>query len=95
MNTVTTSPKIRDLPPFPGTPRRAEHAELLAAFLRVAPEHDWRDSILTSIRIKNGYEEKLIQEAVVYFTGSVASFTPRPGDIMRVQAKGYYRTKEI
>jgi hypothetical protein len=90
---VATKPKLADISPVPETARRNDHARLLAAFYEVAPEHNWRDRIETVVKIASKDDERLIVEAVMYFTGSVAYLSQRPGGLTRVMAKGFYATQ--
>lgn len=69
--------------------------ELSAAFDRVANRDNWKDRIDVVVDVANDVELATIREAVVFFTGSVPTFEPRPGAGLpgcryRVRAAGYY-----
>lgn len=65
---------------------------LRAAFRRVAPTGmNWKEPIDAIVTIKTDDEYDEIDEAVIYFTGSVATITPlKRVNQFRVRARGYY-----
>ena len=64
--------------------------ELEAAFNRVANTNNWKDPIAKIVTLdERGIA--LTREAVIFFTGSVPTFTRIGGEYM-VQAAGYYLT---
>lgn len=89
---LTVTPKKH----FGPSPERI--AELSAAFDRVRNADHWKNRIDAVISIPGRGEEfsaavALISEAVTFYTGSVARFTPcgRP-TMYRVTAAGYFAT---
>lgn len=64
------------------------HEELKAAFELVENKTNWKLPIDTTIESK---QVDVVRDAVPFFTGSIAHFTPIMGtDKVRVQASGYY-----
>jgi hypothetical protein len=75
--------------------RRVTRGTLHKAFARVENREHWKNPVDAVIDIKNDREKALIAEAVVFYTGSVATFTPMvggtlPGCRYRVTAIGYF-----
>jgi len=70
----------------------AKVAALEAAFARVRPAENWKMPIDVTIDEVNDEEQAVIAEAIAFYTGSVATFTPVMGFKVRVQAAGYYAT---
>ena len=70
--------------------------QLSKAFDKVANKANWKFPVDATVTIKTHYEMALIQEAVVFFTGSVAKFTAVEllGSKCKYQVKaaGYYAT---
>lgn len=80
--------------------RDVTRGELSAAFDRVKPADHWKNPIDATIKA-TAAERKLIERAIVFFTGSVAMITPAPrtgtergrkGHYLRIRAAGYFRT---
>lgn len=77
--------------------RDVSHDELSKAFDRVKDLQHWKNPISKIIDLTED-ERAVIYEAIVYFTGSEASFTPigkssrRGAKRMHVVAAGYFRT---
>lgn len=65
-------------------------SELSAAFNLVAPKDNWKMPV--DALLERGYDEKLICDAVIHFTGSVPTFIKARSGRARVQAAGYYAT---
>lgn len=68
------------------------HGDLSEAFDEVKNEENWKYPIDTVIPKKSlPYKEDIYREAIVYFTGSVPTFT-KIGEFVRIRADGYYNT---
>ena len=69
--------------------------ELHHAFDRVIENQaHWKAPIDATIRVPKRAQARTleaIRKAVIHFTGSVATITPAPGGLFRVEADGYYR----
>lgn len=67
-------------------------SELSAAFNTVAPKPNWKVAINTKVDA-NPVQIAIVRDAIVHFTGSVPTFTRRPGaKQFTVKAAGYYAT---
>lgn len=82
----------------PETGSKWSRQELLDAFARVEPPN-WKDPINKVVNVNDWTVEDYakVREAVVFFTGSVPSFSPAGYDVnnqplSRVKAAGYYAT---
>lgn len=75
-----------DVKCYSGTTRR--QSELAAGFNLVAPEGNWKNPICT-ILPTSGTDRGLIHDAIVHFTGSIATFEEGPVVVV-VTAPGYY-----
>ncbi len=64
--------------------------KLAAVFDEVKNQKHWKLPINKVISTPSTERRALIEEAVIYFTGSVPSFTAIRGGKVRVQADGYY-----
>ena len=69
------------------TPRRK--AELEKSFDEVRSHKDWKLPISKMI-YASLKQQSLIADAVVFFTGSVPTFTPAAHGHVRIEADGYY-----
>ena len=94
---MTTIDKILNanytVPGHSGTPR-TQH-ELARAFEEVAPKPNWKAAI--DCKLPRGahlpwFDESLISDAVVHFTGAVPTFSYAEAHVVRVRAPGYYAT---
>ena len=85
-------PNLANIKPVAGKEIATNHNQLVAAFELVAPAHNWRDRIETTIKVGSRDQEKLIVQAITYFTDSVAYLTPRADGTTRITAKGYLAT---
>ncbi len=70
--------------------------ELAAIFDKIKNEEHWKNPIDKIVEIKNDHEMAMIEEAVIFFTGSVPDFKPmsqcRPGrSVYHVTADGYFQ----
>jgi hypothetical protein len=65
-------------------------AILSPAFDRVANKENWKFAIDAVIDIADMDEQLVIHEAVIFYTGSVPTFTHLTGHSFRVRARGYY-----
>lgn len=75
---------------FTCTPRYTD-AQLQEAFAKVKNRRHWKGRIDRVCEIKDDAEMELIEDAIVHFTGSVASFDAAPGERkFRVRADGYW-----
>lgn len=59
------------------------------AFDRVKNPDNWKMPIDTVISLTED-EKKFLEEAIIFYTGSVPVFIPRTNGIYRVIAEGYY-----
>jgi hypothetical protein len=73
----------------PETGTRYSRAELTAAFNRVANLRNWKMPIDTIIP---GDDADVVEQAIIFFTGSVPQFRPHPDNSLYliVKADGYY-----
>ena len=69
--------------------RRIPIKELSVAFDRVKDSERWKNPICSLMAPPTDEERQIIFEAIVFYTGSLATFTPE-GDLVRVEAAGYY-----
>lgn len=68
-------------------------AQMSAAFDRVKDKLHWKRPVNCLVAIKDSEDERLISEAVIFYTGSVPTFTRMKGEsLVRVRAAGYYAT---
>lgn len=65
-------------------------AELSKAFDVVKPADHWKNAIDARVAILTKRERIAIEEAVIFFAGCHADFTPLGGDLFRVTAIGYF-----
>jgi hypothetical protein len=65
--------------------------EMSKAFDRVKSAENWKYPICAEIDMAEG-DERLITEAVIFFTGSVPKFVAKGGGRFLVLASGYYCT---
>lgn len=78
--------------------RKVTRGQLSEAFDRVSDPLNWKNPIDRVVSIADARERAMIEEAVVFFTGSRPTFTkvnrPASGgpDNYRVKAAGYYAT---
>jgi hypothetical protein len=72
------------------TPERK--TELEKAFDEVRSHKDWKRRISKMI-YASSKQQALIAEAVMFFTGSVATFTPAAHGRVRIEAAGYYASE--
>ncbi len=70
--------------------RRIPATELSVAFDRVKDSERWKNPIDATIDIVSDEDQKIIEEAIVFYTGSRATFTPNRNKQVRVEADGYY-----
>lgn len=70
--------------------REMSKAELSIAFDRVCDQKDWKLPINKTIDEPNEVEEIVLREAVIFFTGSVPTFTIISRGRVNVRALGYY-----
>jgi hypothetical protein len=57
------------------------------AFKLVQNKEHWKNPINAVIAAK---DRDVVDEAIIYYTGSVGAFTPMKGGKLRVRADGYY-----
>lgn len=70
--------------------RNVTRGTLRKAFERVENKANWKMPIDATIDITSPREGLLIAEAVVFYTGSRATFIPQGGSRYKVLAIGYY-----
>lgn len=74
--------------------RKVTRGTLLKAFARVENRQNWKLAIDAVVDVANDRDLLTLREAVVFFTGSIPTFTPvggaLPGCRYRVTAIGYY-----
>lgn len=66
--------------------------QLSLAFDQVADKANWKNPIDRVVRIASDRQMAFIREAVIFFTGSVPTFTAKGANKYRVTAAGYYNT---
>jgi hypothetical protein len=69
--------------------REVSREELLAAFGKVEPLGNWKLPVNAVVELEED-ELPMVNEAVIFFTGSVPKFLSKGGKTYRVQAVGYY-----
>ena len=70
--------------------RRISTEELSAAFDRVKDTDRWKNPIDATIDIESDEDQSIIYQAIIFYTGSIATFTPNRNKQVRVEADGYY-----
>jgi len=75
--------------------RRVTRGTLSKAFRRVEDRAHWKNPVNAVVDVANDYDRALLHEAIVFFTGSLPTFTVVPGGTLpgcryRVTAAGYY-----
>jgi len=65
--------------------------ELHEAFARVQSKN-WKDPVDKAIKSPSAFERGVINEAVIWFTGSAPEFCGAGRGMTRVRAAGYYLT---
>lgn len=78
----------------PETGTRYSRSELSAAFARVSPTPNWKTRIDEFVTLGPDADDEImvIREAVIFYTGSVPTFTKVSESTCRVKAAGYYAT---
>lgn len=76
--------------------KEVTRGQLLEAFERVEDKANWKDPIDATVDLANDFELEVLRYAIAFFTGSQATFKPKPGKKLlgcryRVTAPGYYR----
>ena len=71
--------------------RAVTRGELNEAFKLVQPQGNWKETINATVQLDEA-GRAMVREAVIFFTGSVPTFTPVPGLGVQVKAAGYYAT---
>lgn len=80
--------------------RDVTQGELSQAFDKVSPKDHWKNPIDAQVVLSNDFDLLLVAEAVTFFTGSKATFTPvlfitargKREMRYRVRAAGYFAT---
>lgn len=64
-------------------------ADLKFAFTKVQNKDHWKKPIDAIIKME---EQDITERAIIFYTSSIPSFTPKAGGMLRVIADGYYLT---
>lgn len=70
--------------------RRIPASELSVAFDRVKDTDRWKNPIDATIDIESDEDRSIIYQAIIFYTGSIATFTLNKNKQERVEADGYY-----
>ena len=62
-------------------------ADLKFAFTKVQNKEHWKNPIDAIIKME---EQDITERAIIFYTGSIPSFAPKAGGMLRVIADGYY-----
>ncbi|MFI5223015.1 MAG: hypothetical protein ACHQX3_02025 [Nitrospirales bacterium] len=72
--------------------KQVTRGQLSAAFEKVRNREHWKNPINAKLKNQNEEDLAMIQEAVTFFTGSVAEISTNSAGMTRVQADGYFLT---